>query len=89
MWTDQTRPRYNRDKLRYPSDVTDEEWEVLRPLIPPAKPGGRPRKVSERQIINGLLYILSTGYTQHRLPVAANTEGSAAAQHVIPVFPAL
>ena len=49
-------------------DVTDEEWEVLRPLIPPAKPGGRPRKVSERQIINGLLYILSTGCQWRQIP---------------------
>ena len=36
MWTTENRPRYNRDKLRYPSDLTDEEWTVVEPLIPPA-----------------------------------------------------
>ena len=39
MWTTENRPRYNRDKLRYPSDLTDEEWTVVEPLIPPAKHG--------------------------------------------------
>jgi transposase len=68
MWTDQNRPRYNRDKLRYPSDLTDEEWEVLRPLIPPAKHGGRKRSVDEREIMNGLLYILSTGCQWRQIP---------------------
>jgi len=37
MWTTENRPRYNRDKLRYPSDLTDEEWALVEPLIPPAK----------------------------------------------------
>ena len=41
MWTTENRPRYNRDKLRYPSDLTDAEWEHIEPLIPPAKRGGR------------------------------------------------
>jgi hypothetical protein len=36
-------PRYNRDHLRYPSDVTDEEWALIAPLIPPAKRGGSRR----------------------------------------------
>ena len=34
MWTAENRPRYNRDKLRYPSDLTDAEWDCIRPLIP-------------------------------------------------------
>ena len=34
MWTTENRPRYNRDKLRYPSDLTDAEWEHVKPLIP-------------------------------------------------------
>jgi hypothetical protein len=37
MWTTENRPRYNRDRLRYPSDLTDEEWALIGPLIPPAK----------------------------------------------------
>ena len=43
MWTDENRPRYNRDKLRYPSDLTDEEWGEVAHLIPPARRGGRRR----------------------------------------------
>ena len=43
MWTLKNRPRYDRDKLRYPSDLTDEEWSLVEPLIPPAKRGGRKR----------------------------------------------
>jgi len=34
MWTEKNRSRYNRDHLRYPSDVTDDEWELIAPLIP-------------------------------------------------------
>jgi hypothetical protein len=37
MWTKENRQRYNRDQLRYPSDLTDDEWSLLKPLIPPAK----------------------------------------------------
>jgi transposase len=68
MWTEQNRSRYNRDGLRYPSDLTDEEWDVLRPLIPGAKHGGRPRKVNIREVINGLLYILGTGCQWRQIP---------------------
>src|SRR4249919_1304083 len=49
MWTPENRPRYNRDKLRYPSDLTDEEWSHIEPLIPPAKHGGRDREVDVRE----------------------------------------
>jgi hypothetical protein len=41
MWTIENRARYKRDHLRYPSDVTDEEWAHVELLIPPAKRGGR------------------------------------------------
>ena len=36
MWTSESRPKYNRDKLRYPSDLTDDEWSHIEPIIPPA-----------------------------------------------------
>ena len=61
MWTADNRPRYNRDKLRYPSDLTDAEWAHIEPLIPPGKPGGGKRRVAIREVINGVMYILSTG----------------------------
>ena len=44
MWTAGNRPRYNRDKLRYPSDLTDAEWAHIEPLIPSGKPGGGKRR---------------------------------------------
>jgi hypothetical protein len=43
VWTNENRGRYDRSKLRYPSDVTDEERGLIRPLIPPAKRGANKR----------------------------------------------
>ena len=37
MWTSKNRARYDRSKLRYPSDLTDDEWKLVEPLIPPGK----------------------------------------------------
>jgi transposase len=68
MWTNENRGRYDRSKLRYPSDVTEEEWSVIGPLIPGAKRGGNKRTVDEREIVNGLMYILSTGCQWAALP---------------------
>jgi transposase len=68
MWTTENRPRYNRDKLRYPSDLTDEEWALVEPLIPPAKHGGRRRWVVVREVMNGVMYVLSTGCQWRYLP---------------------
>jgi putative transposase len=53
---------------RYPTDLTDDEWRVLGPLIPPAKPGGRPRSVDLREIINGIRYLLRSGGAWRLLP---------------------
>ena len=52
MWTGRNRARYDRSKLRYPSDVTDEEWELIVPLIPPGKSGGGKRTVIMREVVN-------------------------------------
>jgi putative transposase len=56
----------------YPSDLSDTQWALLAPLIPSAKPGGRPREVDMREIINGILYHLRVGgawrYLPHDLP---------------------
>lgn len=68
MWTDKNRARYDRSRLRYPSDVTDEEWTLIAPLIPPAKRGGNKRTVNLREIVNGLMYILSTGCQWRAIP---------------------
>jgi len=68
MWTKANRGKYNRDGLRYPSDLTDAEWELVEPLIPPAKRGGRRREVDVREVLNGLLYVLSTGCQWRAVP---------------------
>jgi transposase len=54
--------------LRYPSDLTDDEWALVARLIPPAKRGGNRRHVDERAIVDGLMYILSTGCQWRALP---------------------
>jgi transposase len=56
------------DRKPYPSDLTDEEWQIIEPLIPAAKPGGRPRSVNMREIINGILYVLRSGGAWRMLP---------------------
>ena len=61
MWTAENRAHYDRSRLRYPSDLTDEEWALIEPCIPPAKRGGNKRTVNLREVANGLMYILSTG----------------------------
>jgi putative transposase len=52
----------------YPSDLKDREWEILEPLIPPAKPGGRPRTTDMREVLNAIIYRLRTGCAWHMLP---------------------
>jgi transposase len=68
MWTVQNRARYDRSRLRYPSDLTDEEWALLKPEIPRAKRGGNKRTVDVREVINGLMYVLSTGCQWRAIP---------------------
>jgi transposase len=68
MWTKENRRRYDRRGLRYESDLTDEEWAEIGPLLPPAKPGGNKRTVNLREVVNGLMYILSTGCQWRAIP---------------------
>src|SRR6476620_9293824 len=72
MWTQQSRGRMAqiaRKTKRYPSDLTDEEWERLAPLMP--KPGrrGRPREVEFREVINAVRYLVRSGCGWRMLPV--------------------
>ena len=67
-WTDITRVEYKRSPARYPSDLTDEEWALIGPLLPPAKPGGRPRPTNLRDVMDGILYIASSGCQWRMLP---------------------
>ncbi len=68
MWTPENRKRYARSGLRYESDLTDAEWALIAPLIPPAKRGGNKRRVNLREVVNGVMYILSTGCQWRALP---------------------
>ena len=73
MWTVEQRRAYERDGLRYPSDLTDAEWALVEPLIPPAKRGGRKREVDVREVdvrevLNGIFYVLATGCQWRALP---------------------
>lgn len=68
MWTNENRGRYDRSRLRYPSDLTDGEWALVAPLIPPAKRGGNKRTVDVREVVNGLMYILGTGCQWAAIP---------------------
>jgi len=54
--------------MSYPSDLTDRQWSIIEPLIPPAEPGGRPREVDMREVINGILYLNRTGCSWRMLP---------------------
>lgn len=55
-------------RKRYPSDLTDEQWDFLKALIPPAKRGGRPRTVDLREVVNTLFYQARTGVQWDYLP---------------------
>lgn len=68
MWTAEKRERHDRSGLRYPSDLSDEEWRIVEPLIPPARRGGRHRSVDVRAVLNGVLYVLETGCQWRHLP---------------------
>jgi putative transposase len=52
----------------YPSDMSEAQWKIIAPLIPPAKPGGRPREAEMREIINGILYMVRGGCSWRMLP---------------------
>ncbi len=75
MWTAKNRRQYDRGKLRYPCDLTDDEWAYVGPLIPPAKRGGNKRRVDVREVMNGRSKLCKQRlrrvmYIEHGMPVA-------------------
>ena len=56
------------ERNSYPSDVTDEQWLIMEPLIPPARPGGRPRETDMRQVVNAIFYLTRSGCSWRMLP---------------------
>ena len=67
-WTAEHRRAADRRGLRYPSDLTDAEWELVAPFIRGAKRGGRPRTANVREVMNAIFYVLSTGCQWQALP---------------------
>jgi len=67
---EQSSAKVNRKQVpqRYPSDLSDQEWAILEPLIPAAKPGGRPRTVDMREVLNAIFYVDRTGCQWRALP---------------------
>src|SRR5213078_3941894 len=76
MWKPEHRRAADRHGLRYPSDLSDGEWALIEPAIPPAKSGGRRREVNVREVLNAIFYVLSTGCQWQALP-----KDSAAEKH--------
>jgi len=68
MWTEITRRDYERRGGRYASDLTDREWALIEPFMPPRKKIGRPRTTDLRNVMNGVLYMASTGCQWAMLP---------------------
>ena len=67
-WTNIARREHKRETDRYPSDLTDAEWLVIASLLPAAKSGGRKRTTQLREVVNGILYIASSGCPWRMLP---------------------
>src|SRR5215471_1940182 len=68
MWKPEHRRAADRHGLRYPSDLSNSEWVLIEPVIPPAKRGGRRREVNVREVLNAIFYVLSTGCQWQALP---------------------
>ena len=68
MWTAEQRQAHERRGLRYPSDLTDAEWALVEPSIPPARRGGRRRTVDVREVLNGIFHVLAAGRQWRALP---------------------
>jgi hypothetical protein len=68
MWRNENSARYDQSRLRRPIALTNAEWPIITLPIPAAKRGGNKRTIVEREIVNGLMYILSTGCQWASLP---------------------
>jgi transposase len=68
MWTEEARNQHAPREGRYPSDVTDAEWAIIEPMIPPPRRGGRPRDTDMREVMNAVRYVLRTGCQWRQLP---------------------
>jgi transposase len=68
MWTPEQRRAADRHGLRYLSDLSNDEWALVEPMIPPARHGGRKRSIDVREVLNAIFYLLWTGCQWKALP---------------------
>lgn len=68
MWTEEARIQHEPRTARYPSDIIDAEWELIAPMIPAPRRGGRPRDTDMREVFNAVRYVLRTGCQWRQLP---------------------
>ena len=68
MWTDENRATYEHTTKRYPSDLLDEEWALIEPHLPPPTRGRRHPALDRREVMNAILYVLTTGCQWRQLP---------------------
>ena len=68
MWNAESRKTYGRENARYPSDLTDEEWGLIEPHMPPPRVSRRHKVRCQRDIMNAILYVLTTGCQWRQLP---------------------
>src|SRR3954451_23690690 len=88
MWKPEHRLAADRRGLRYPSDLTDAEWAIVAPMIPPGRHGGRRRSVNVREVLNGKTVGERARGSERdllravdRLPMEGAAQGSAAEEH--------
>ncbi len=84
MWAPITRQQHSRDHLRYGSDLTDAEWAIIAPLLPPARKTRRPRRWPMRELMNAIFYVPRSG-----LPLANGTSQLRAARDGVPLVSAI
>jgi transposase len=68
MWTEDNRKTYEHKTARYPSDLTDAEWALIEPFLPPPTKSRRHKALERRNIMDGIFYVLSTGCQWRMLP---------------------
>jgi transposase len=68
MWTDDHRETHKPRSSRYPSDISDEEWAIIEPMLPPPRTGGRRRVTDMREVFNAIRYVNRTGCQWRQLP---------------------
>ena len=76
MWTPVTRRQYSRPSTRYQTDMTDAEWAIIAPLLPPSCRVGRPRSLAARDVLNAIFYVLRSGCPWRQLPTDLPPWGS-------------